>query len=477
MHETVRLPPARRKPFARRRRLAAALALASCAAGARGFADDFPDVVCTDMDSIWVILGRPGGEFEITEKYYIGDGVEPWSVAIGDLTGDGLPEIVSANRFGPHVAVFWNSGRGEFESPPSLVSTPERPYDVDLGDLDRDGSLDIVVTCNYDPGEVLILYNDGLGGIARSASLRPGGETFHSVLVDLDGANGLDLVVSRNGAGDLAVYRNRGDGELAFFRNVPAVTDPKALKAGDFDADGKADVALVNDSGGRVAIFLGDGSGGLEILASYAAGVQPRELSIVDLDGDGASDLVVAGGRGSNYVSRFLGNGDGTFRDRADFSTGPRPNSVDSADFDLDGLADIAVANWSLDNPSLATLSILYGDGAGGFRRKADLVPPQGFQKITALAAGQLDQASFVRGDVVEDRRIDITDAIAILNYLFATGSLTCLDAADIDDNSELQITDPIVLLTWLFLVGEQPSPPFPRAGVDPTPDHLGCRD
>lgn len=463
------------------RRLAFAAALASTffawIGSPRSLADDFPDIVCTDLDSLWVILGRGGGEFEITEKYYIADGVEPWSVAIGDLTGDGLPEIVSANRFGPHLAIFANRGGGEFDSPPWILPTGERPYDVDLGDLDGDGSLDIVVTCNYDPGEVAIYFNDGYGEVARSLVLNPGEETFHSVLVDLDGENGLDIVVTRNQAGDLAVYRNRGGGDMAFYRNIPAVAGPKALKAGDFNLDGHADIALVNDTGGRVAILLGNGTGGLSLLASYAAGVQPRELVVVDLDGNGTSDLVVAGGRGSDYVSRFFGNGDGTFRDRADFRTGPRPNSVDAADFDLDGLPDVAVANWSLDDPSLATLSVLYGDGAGGFPRKRDLVPPEGFRKITALAAGHLDQARFVRGDTVEDGAINITDAIAILTYLFGTGKLTCLDAADVDDNSELQITDPIRLLTWLFLVGEPPPAPFPDPGVDPTPDRIGCRD
>ena len=69
----------------------------------------------------------------------------------------------------------------------------------------------------------------------------------------------------------------------------------------------------------------------------------------------------------------------------------------------------------------------------------------------------------------------DISDAIAMLSYLFAGGSLTCEDAGDANDDGGLNISDPIYLLGYLFGDGPVIPPPFPGPGDDPTGDPLGC--
>src|SRR5262245_33252259 len=457
--------------------LAALVALSPLAAVRSG--DEFPDVVATDLDSLLVFRGNGSGGFlSPPDRYFIGNDVEPWSVTMADLNGDGAPEIISANRFGPHVTVFFNDGQGAFGAP-SFINTPLRPYDIDAGDVDGDRDQDLVITCNYDPGQVLIAFNDGKGNFGEALAIDPGGEVFNSVLVDLDGRNGLDLVVTQNAARTLAIYLNRGERDFEYQGSIAAGNDPKAIHAGDFNGDGAADVAVANDTAGVITIFLGNGSGGLALEQVYPAGVQPRELVVVDLDSDGKQDLVVAGGRNANYVARFIGNGDGSFRGPVDFTTGHRPNSVGAADFDGDRKVDVAVANWSLDDPGEATLSVLYGDGEGDFSRKSDFLPPGGFRKITALAVGQVNppRVLFRRGDASGEGRINITDAILILRFLFSAGEVGCLDASDVDDDGEITITDPILLLAWLFQGGNALAPPSAEPGPDPTPDGLGCLD
>jgi hypothetical protein len=453
--------------------LCAALAAWIAAPAAGG--DDFPDIVTTDLDSLWVFHGDGEGGFSDPTQYSIEADVEPWALAIADLTGDGLPELLSANRYGPHLSIFTNLGGEAFDPFPRFIDTAEAPYDVDAGDLDLDGDNDVVVTCNFDPGLVLLLFNDGDGTFSRTDTIAAGGKTFNSVLVDLDGKSGPDLIVVRNTSRDLAVYLNAGDGTFGFHGTVAAGTDPKAIKAGDLDGDGLADAVVANDSAGYVTVFIGDGTGGLQLRRTYSCGSQPRELVLPDLSGDGIPDMVVAGGRGSYVVSRFIGNGDGTFEGPVDYVTGPRPNSVDAADFDLDGKADVAAANWSLDNESLASMTVLFGDGAGAFPRQNDFVAPGGFRKITAVAAGQLDQTRFLRGDATFDGRLTVTDGIFALRYLFSHGKLSCLDAADFNDSGRINVTDAIDILNYLFRSGAPPAPPFPEKDVDPTPDDLGC--
>ena len=58
-----------------------------------------------------------------------------------------------------------------------------------------------------------------------------------------------------------------------------------------------------------------------------------------------------------------------------------------------------------------------------------------------------------LRGDVNDDGRCDVSDAIRLLDFLFRGGEgPSCPDAADIDDDGELLVTDPIRLLSRLFL-------------------------
>lgn len=83
----------------------------------------------------------------------------------------------------------------------------------------------------------------------------------------------------------------------------------------------------------------------------------------------------------------------------------------------------------------------------------------------------------FIRGDVSLDRRVDISDPIKTLAYLFLGDTIECRDAADLDNDGVVDISDPIAELNFLFGNGGPPAAPFPAAGPDPdTPaDGLDC--
>ncbi|HAK96788.1 MAG TPA: hypothetical protein DCM87_17800 [Planctomycetes bacterium] len=87
------------------------------------------------------------------------------------------------------------------------------------------------------------------------------------------------------------------------------------------------------------------------------------------------------------------------------------------------------------------------------------------------------DDALFRRGDVNADRKVDISDAITTLSYLFGGATApSCLDAADANDSGGVDVADAIFVLGYLFREGKMPPPPGPFAcGEDPTPDGLGC--
>ena len=88
----------------------------------------------------------------------------------------------------------------------------------------------------------------------------------------------------------------------------------------------------------------------------------------------------------------------------------------------------------------------------------------------------ELPPVTFERGDVDEDGRLTITDAIAVLSFLFqGTAAPNCQKAADTDDDGVLTLTDAVVSLSFLFTAGDAPAQPFGLCGTDPTEDALSC--
>ncbi|MFN0057291.1 MAG: dockerin type I repeat-containing protein [Planctomycetota bacterium] len=87
------------------------------------------------------------------------------------------------------------------------------------------------------------------------------------------------------------------------------------------------------------------------------------------------------------------------------------------------------------------------------------------------------ENSIFLRADVTEDGAVDVSDAIGLLGYLFASQPVTlnCLDAADFNDDGVLDLLDASQMLSYLFAGGASPAPPFPYLGIDSTADSIPC--
>ena len=103
----------------------------------------------TTSNSIGVLFGQPGGTFSAATAYSSG-GVDPTSLAIGDLNGDGRPDLVVANSgdtmgIAGNVAVLLGQPGGTFASPLVLTSGGICPTWVGIADFDGDGRPDVAV--------------------------------------------------------------------------------------------------------------------------------------------------------------------------------------------------------------------------------------------------------------------------------------------------------------------------------------------
>jgi hypothetical protein len=97
--------------------------------------------------------------------------------------------------------------------------------------------------------------------------------------------------------------------------------------------------------------------------------------------------------------------------------------------------------------------------------------------RIDATAPPGAGGLTYARGDCSPDRKVDISDALRVLGYLFlGSGVPPCLEACDGDGSGVLNISDAVWILGYLFLGTSPPPAPGPTCGVDPSPSALGCQ-
>jgi len=299
------------------------------------------------------------GEGTFADKVDYSTGVNPRSVYVSDLDGDGDGDLVVTNRTDNSVSVLKNDGKGVFGGKVDY-QTGSLPHSVFATDLDGDGDGDLAVA-NSGSNSVSILKNSGDGTFTTKVDYSVGTLPTAISLADMDGDGDADIVVANSGSSGISVRKNNGNG--TFSTNVAETTgiDPQSLVVSDLDGDGDKDVAVANAGSNTVSVLRNYGDGSFALRVDYSTGLSPRAVRSADLDGDGDGDLVVANA-GSSTVSIFKNNGDGTFVPGVEYAAGSTPYSVAIGDIDGDGDGDIAVSDSSSNN-----IAILLNNGNGTF--------------------------------------------------------------------------------------------------------------
>lgn len=339
----------------------------------------------------------------------------PEQIAVGDFNNDGKLDLVVVANYFSHQSVLLGNGSGGFSPSAGTLPFAAGARSVTVADFNHDGNLDLAFTS--DSGAVWVCLGDGSGAF----SVAPGGPILIS-----------------------------GVGGISFYSEIP-------IAAGDFNQDGKIDLIVAHGSDTLATILLGDGEGGFSPAGTVDLKVYPLDLQLGDFNNDGKLDIVVSGGfdpplEVEGLLTIFLGDGAGGFtaapggsvrfnaslmalgdfnRDRnLDIAAGgtiflgnglggviaantvavASAGSVVAADFNRDGKLDLAFTN-----PADNSVSIMFGDGAGGFAAAPGspfALPPV----YNATGPGPI-----VEGDFNGDGKPDL----AIMDYI--PGSITVM--------------------------------------------------
>ncbi|MEG3990491.1 FG-GAP-like repeat-containing protein [Microcoleus sp. S28C3] len=308
-------------------------------------------------------------------------GSSPSSVSIGDINGDGKPDLAVANSGSNTVSILLNTtAAGAATStfaPQATFATGSNPISVSIGDINGDGKPDLAVA-NSGSANVSILLNTTPVGAATSsfapqvtfaAGFQTSYDTLSVSIGDFNGDGKPDLATANylsNTASILLNTTTTGADTPSFAPQVTfAGSRPSSVSIGDINGDGKPDLAVANRASNTVSILLnttpaGAATSSFAPQVTFATGFEPISVSIGDINGDGKPDLAVANER-SNTASILLnttttGATTPSFAPQVPFATGNNPWSVSIGDINGDGKPDLATANFG-GNPS--TVSIL----------------------------------------------------------------------------------------------------------------------
>ena len=302
--------------------------------------------------------------------------------AIGDVNGDGAPDIVFAGRNAANK-LFINQGNGQFPitglTLPGGTGINSDTMDVLMGDFNNDNHMDIFIA-NANHQDQQLLLHDGsesdnpypnatvipiTGG---PSDLRPSTDTRSAHAVDINKDGNLDVLISGYGPESMVLLGN-GDGTFPTFIHLDDADElAYGIRAADLDGDGDLDIVVgygFFSLHNTTQIYLNDGNTTTLAFTKLLLPGAPGSLNffLTDFNGDGHMDI--ATGSGTNLTNKLvINNGDNpptfTISDLPGFNEA-LSFSIDGADVNGDGAIDLVITYHK--RPS----QLLLNNGTGGF--------------------------------------------------------------------------------------------------------------
>lgn len=352
-------------------------------------------------------------------------------VELGDVNGDGCPDLVSV---GDHGSPFVNTQQhgvtvwlGDCAGGWTLVQSGNFGYGgVALGDVDGDGRVDVGYGVHHDYSttdfgdqllEVALGDGSGAGWAPWDDGLATNGESwgmFGTDFGDVDGDGDLD--VGSNSFGCCAgvhVYLNAGDGTWTQSFGFLGGNSDMDLEFADFDGDGHLDVCASNQVG---SVWRGDGQGGFVAADGNLPGSHYTGTAAGDLDGDGRDEFAFVSG-GLARLWRWT-PGDVWVEVTGNLANvWSSAQRIDLVDMDMDGHVDLVAAGDG-------KLGVYGTDGQGLWRRTwVGPTPGSGSRPARTLRSGvDLDHNGFPDVSLIQREPVGLFNTIN-RHYVFAEAS------------------------------------------------------
>lgn len=344
---------------------------------------------------------------------YNQSGTNASDIALGDINGDGIQDMVTTGSTGVtgFATIRLGNGDGTFGTSTTLNPSATELRAVALNDVNNDGILDLIASGTTVGGGVTAIWignGNGTFGASTTSLSEIGGSTYSVRIADVNGDGNQDIVTAgtTGAAGVMSVRLGSGSGTFgsvtSFLIGSNAIAD---FQVGDLNGDGILDIATVEGiRNGNNIIRLGNGDGSFGSQASFASGfTYGTALELADINNDGILDLLTSGVNGSGYVNAQIGSGTGTFGAITSYAQGNITNGITLGDVNGDGNLDLISSGMLVSD---GYLNIQLGTGTGTFGGILSYIADSA--ATTGAAVGDINRDGVL--DIVTSGTIDGAD-------------------------------------------------------------------
>jgi len=323
--------------------------------------DGIRDVVAGNQftDELFVFMNSalPGDPLShvIPGESLTASGTGVVAMSAGDFNGDGLEDLAivltSPSRLEVRLGI---AGGGLAE--PRMKSLSSLPTGMDVGRLDASGTDRLVVSESTGRIEILGVHKGN--PVLLDTILNAGNDISDVHIAQLSGDALEDIAILSKTDSTVLVFERTGDLSFAPPSGAFTANAPVKLRSADMDLDGDNELVVLSESGRRAQVFENDGFGTWSMISEVITNRDGRGLAVgVFNPDDEYPDIITTSSFANRNMQLFLNNGDGTYTLDSLVKVGSGARTVLLYDMNGSGDLDLVVGNGGdeglilLDNP------------------------------------------------------------------------------------------------------------------------------